>query len=393
MGKRDSDLVQQASEHVFQLFRKAGPESHLVFHGFKRSRDVVRAVREIGKAMDLPEAELEGVQLAAWFYHSGHARAHDPEGKRSLEIAREFLAGHGADEEQLAGVLACLTAVRLKEHGTLRDDVLRDGLLLWLARGSYLEDAELLRLEIERRENKIFSDVEWTQQCIDFFDQHPFRTRHAQIEYDADRAANLVRLHRRLRKDHREVEEQKEEQTKTTRGVGKVIQDIYSIQIRALIRLFAIADRRTSTMIRVNALMIGIIVALLGKRIAEERTFLWPTVALLAMNLVVIFQAVISMSGTLARVPAAEGEARDRNLLAFANEVPLTLQQFVDRMREIAYDPAALQRSVLENLFYARTFLIRRRRALVITYGLFISGLALSASLFVLTLFRQSGSP
>lgn len=393
MSKRDSDLVQQASEHVFQLFRKAGSENHLVFHGFKRSRDVVRAVREIGKAMDLPEADFEGVLLAAWFYHSGHALAHDPEGKRSLEIAREFLAGHGAKEGQIAGVLACLTAVRLKEHGTTPDDVLRDGLLLWLARQSHLEDAELLRLEIERRENKVFSDVEWTQQCIDFFDQNPFRTRYAQIEYDADRAANLVRLHRRLRKNRDEVEEQRQEETKSSRGMGKVIQDIYSIQLRALIRLFAIADRRTSTMIRVNALMIGIIVALLGKRIAEERTFLWPTIALLAMNLVVIFQSVFSMSGTLARVPAAEGEARDNNLLAFTNEIPLTLQQFVGRMRELAYDPAALQRSVLENLFYARMFLIRRRRALVVTYGLFIAGLALSASLFALTLIRQSGSP
>ena len=38
-------------------------------------------------------------------------------------------------------------------------------------------------------------------------------------------------------------------------------------------------------------------------------------------------------------------------------------------------------------------FLIRRRRSLVVTYRLFISGLALSASLFVLTLIRQSGSP
>ena len=393
MSKRDSDLVQQASEHVFQLFRKAGSDNHLVFHGFKRSRDVVRAVREIGKAMDLPEADFEGVLLAAWFYHSGHALAHDPEGKRSLEIAREFLAGHGAKEGQIAGVLACLTAVRLKEHGTTPDDVLRDGLLLWLARPSHLEDAELLRLEIERRENKVFSDVEWTQQCIDFFDQNPFRTRYAQIEYDADRAANLVRLHRRLRKNRDEVEEQKQEETKSSRGMGKVIQDIYSIQLRALIRLFAIADRRTSTMIRVNALMIGIIVALLGKRIAEERTLLWPTIALLAMNLVVIFQSVFSMSGTLARVPAAEGEARDNNLLAFTNEIPLTLQQFVGRMRELAYDPAALQRSVLENLFYARMFLIRRRRALVVTYGLFIAGLALSASLFAMTLIRQSGSP
>ncbi len=393
MSKRDSDLVQQASEHVFQLFRKAGSDNHLVFHGFKRSRDVVRAVRKIGKAMDLPEADFEGVLLAAWFYHSGHALAHDPEGKRSLEIAREFLAGHGAKEGQIAGVLACLTAVRLKAHGTTPDDVLRDGLLLWLARQSHLEDAELLRLEIERRENKVFSDVEWTQQCIDFFHQNSFRTRYAQIEYDADRAANLVRLHRRLRKNRDEVEEQRQEETKSSRGMGKVIQDIYSIQIRALIRLFAIADRRTSTMIRVNALMIGIIVALLGKRIAEEHTFLWPTIALLAMNLVVILQSVYSMSGTLARVPAEEAELRDRNLLAFANEVPLTVQQFVGRMRELADDPAALQQSVMENLFYARMFLIRRRRALVVTYGLFISGLVLSASLFVLTLIRQSGSP
>src|SRR5260370_19448949 len=313
MSKRDSDLVQQASEYVFQLFRKAGSDNHLVFHGFKRSRDVARAVRKIGKAMDLAEADFEGVRLAAWFYHSGHALAHDPEGKRSLGIAREFLAGHGAKEGQIARVLACLTAVRLKEHGTTPDDVLRDGLLLWLARPSHVEDAELLRLEIERRENKVFSDVEWTQQCIDFFHQNSFRTRYAQIEYDADRAANLVRLHRRLRKNRDEVEEQRQEETKNSRGMGKVIQDIYSIQIRALIRLFAIADRRTSTMIRVNALMIGVIVALLRTRSAEEHTFLWPTIALLAMNLVVILQSVYSMCGTLARAPADAAELRDRH--------------------------------------------------------------------------------
>jgi len=139
------------------------------------------------------------LMLSAWFHDSGYV-ANGGGLEKSIEIARDFLARQKQPGSLADAVADCLkdTADGEAREGRVRD-VLHDALLAPLASKSYIEDAQLLRLEEEGRIGKSFSDVEWTQGLIGYFHSHAYRTRWAQLEYEGGRAKNLVRLHKLLR--------------------------------------------------------------------------------------------------------------------------------------------------------------------------------------------------
>jgi len=121
-------------------------------------------------------------------------------------------------------------------------------------------EAELLRLEEERRTRKSGSDVDWTRSRIDQLEQSSYRTRWAQLEYENGRARNLVRLNKLLRRQEEESTAQREVGTKAAKNLGKVVESVFSDLTRNQLRLLSIADRRTATMIHVNAIMISLVV-------------------------------------------------------------------------------------------------------------------------------------
>jgi predicted metal-dependent HD superfamily phosphohydrolase len=394
MSKHHSDLLRAASEHVFTLFRDAKPENPLVYHGFRRTRELVDACKEIAKGTKLDDEDYETIMLAAWFYDAGYATGLDGKREKSVETLREFLDAQGQPEAVCDAVKACLSNVGNgvpAQGGTLREDVLHDATLAPLAAKSYVEDSELLRLELERRKGKLYSDVDWTQQCISFFESHPFRTRYAQLEYNARRAANLVRLHKLLRRQVEEAAEERAEQAKASKSVGKTVESIFYYLTKLQVGLVSLADRRTSTMIHVNAIMISIVVGLLLRRIDSDRYLLVPTLCLLTVNLVVIFFSIYSMRGTRSTLAAEEARTHEANLLAFTNDTAVSLQEYSGRMNHLALDVPGLQKTMIEQMYFVRKMLLARQRSMRLTYDIFIVGLALSLVVFAVALVRGAG--
>ncbi len=391
MGKHDNDLVQKASEHVFELFRSAKPEVPLVYHGFRRTRELVDACKDVAKGCKLADGDVDVVLLAAWFHDAGFAAGFDADRRRSVEICREFLVRHEGRKSLADRVIACLDGpdgARRQPERALQD-VLHDGLLIQLAHKNYLEDSELLRLELERRKGRLYSDVEGTQHCISFIDSHPYRTRYAQLEYNDRRAANLVRLHKMLRRQVEEAGEERAEQAKISKGVGKTVESIFYYLTKIQVGLVGLADRRTSTMIHVNAIMISIVIGLLLRRIESERYLLAPTLVLLMVNLVAIFVSIYSMRSARASMLRDEARVHDANLLLFTNDVALSLPEYFERMNRMALDVPGLQKAMIEHLYFVRRMLSDRQRALRITYDIFIYGLALSLIVFAVALIRR----
>jgi hypothetical protein len=412
MSKRNSDLVRLAGEHVFKLFRGVGQDPPLVYHGFRRSRELVDACKDVAKGCELAGADIEAVLLAAWFHDTCYATGLEDDRNRSIQLCREFLVHHHAPEELRDRVVACLEGLDDTDHGAhdAREDllhhggdehdgagldyhapcdVLYDGLLVALARKNFVEEAELLRLEVERREGKTFSDVDWTQRCIEFVENHPYRTRFAQLEYNGRRAANLVRLHKLLRRQVEDAEEERAEQAKLSRGLGKTIESVFYYLTRFQVQLVGIADRRTSTMVHVNAIMISIVVALLLRRLDSQRYLLVPTLVLLSVNLATIVVSIYSMRAARAKLLADESRIHDSNLLVFTNDISVSFPEYEDRMNHLASDVPGMQRSMIEHMYFVRKLLVDRQRALRVTYDVFIYGLALSLLAFAVALVRR----
>ena len=383
MGKADSDIVRLAGEHVLELFSSAGADVPLIYHRFKRSRALVEDTKEIAKGNKLNEEEGEVLLLSAWFHDAGEAAARDgsSEQKRekSVEIARAFLERAGQPQSVADAVTACLRAVNGGEKGRdgLAADVLHDALLAPLASKSYLEESELLRLEEQRRTGKVYSDVEWTQSRIDCLHKQAYRTRWAQLEYLGGRAKNLERLYKLLRTQREEA---------SSKVAGRTAEALFADLTRNQLKVLGIADRRTSTMIHVNAIMISLVVALVLRKIDEHRNFIVPTIALLCVNLAVVFISIFSMrAGRELRRFRDKEEilVHDANLLLSTSNVKVSLPGYLERMDELVLDPPGLQRAFFECLYFGRNLLAHRAKMLQLTYDVFLYGLATSLVLFI----------
>ncbi len=392
MSKDDSEIVRLAGQHVFDLFRSANGTSSLVYHGFKRSRALVDDCKEIAKGSKLNGSEGQVLMLSAWFHDAGFA-VNGGGREKSIEIARAFLARHGQPESLADAVAGCLKALDEDEPGGhLARDVLHDALLAPLASKKYLEQAELLRLEEERRTGKSWSDVDWTRSRIDQLEQSSFRTRWAQLEYENGRARNLVRLNKLLRRQEEESTAQREEGAKAAKNLGKVVESVFSDLTRNQLRLLSIADRRTATMIHVNAIMISLVVGLMLRKLEEHSALFAPTVLLICVNLAVIVASILSMQAgrrKLRQIPHEEMVAHDANLLLTTNEENVSLREYLQRMGELTAEPPALQKAMLEYVYFARKLLIGRRKMLQLTYNIFVYGLAVSVLLFVIAIVRS----
>ena len=401
MGKHNREIVRLAREHVFALFRAAAERIPLEFHQFRRTREVVDACKEIAKGCKLGDEARQVVLVCAWFYDACYATGSNDHA-RSLELCLEFMKGQQASGPTPEQITDCFHNIAADHDATAApggveagderpSDVLHDARLAVLAARDYVEQAELLRLELERTAGTPCSDGEWTQRCIEFFGAHDFRTRFAQLAYGHGRAANLVRLQKQLRKQQRQLEDERaDEQSSSARGVAKSAENMFYHFTRLHLSLFNVADHRTSTMVHVNAIMMSIAVALLARRIATERDLLLPTCVLLAVNLAVVFLAVHSLRAPrTTSLTGDEARRHQANVLAFTNEQPFSLSEYAAQMSRLATDPEHFQSQVVEHLYIGRKLLHDRTRALRRTYDVFMYGVALAMVAFVVTLARR----
>jgi hypothetical protein len=394
MRKRDKDIIRNAADHVFALFRDAGRDGALVYHGYDRARELTRACREIAKGCDLDDAEMRIAILAAWFHDAGRTTEPQANGVESAAIARRFLAAEGEQGGLADAIEACMRAA---DDGVLENtahEVLHDALLVTTAGKDYLRELPLLRLENERRGGAPLCDVEWTESCIRFLEQHPFRTRYAQLEYNRGRAENLVRLHNLLREHREDADEARAQAEKAERGLGKTIEDLYSDITRNQFKLFNVADRRTATMVHVNAIMISLVGALLLRHLDSHPQYLLPTLLLLAVNLASIVISIFSMRAprSMKRILGGidgDAAAHDSNMLLIMNPVPVTRDQYHKDMEELARDVPALRNTMIEATYFVRRILHWRAQMLRLTYDVFIGGLCLAVFAFVIAALRN----
>jgi hypothetical protein len=224
---------------------------------------------------------------------------------------------------------------------------------------------------------------------IDRLEKHPYLTRWAQLEYDARSAASLVRLHKQLRRQTGEEADRRAEESKVAKSYGRTVESLFGGLTRNQLRMFSIADRRTSTMIHVNAIMISLLVALVLRNIEQHRDLLIPTVVLLCINLVVVVLSILSLRAGREKQVRADSRVRDGNLLLATNEANVTLPGYLEGMNQLLSDGPALQKAMVEYLHVNRQFLIRRRRTLLLTYDIFIYGLAVGVILFTIAIVRR----
>ena len=252
-----------------------------------------------------------------------------------------------------------------------------------------------MRLERERRGAPPLSDVEWTESCLHFLEQHPFRTRYAQIEYNRARAENLVRLHALLREQREEAASERAQADKAEKGVGKTIEDLYNDITKNQLKILNVADRRTATMVHVNAIMISLVAALFLRHVESHPHLLVPTIILLAVNLAAILISILSMraprslKGLLHGLSEQEAAACDKNLLLSLNPTTTNRDEYYQEMEKLARDLPALRTTMIDATYFGRRILNWRAHMLRLTYDVFLGGLFVAVFAFVIVSLRK----
>ncbi|WP_026308525.1 hypothetical protein [Spirosoma spitsbergense] len=272
------NVVKKARKYVFALYNKH-VSTDRYFHTYTRAFEVVKACKELARAMALPDEACEVLLLAAWFVDSRYIHIDHETKPDSVAIAQAFLEEYGYPATKAEQVVRCIQSVEgAKPPESPLAELLYDGYWLYLAQRNYAQQAELIRAEQERLLGRTFSDEQWIRQCMDDFTEHPFYTEFAQREYSRQRAENRLILDHKLRKltysaspDHKE----------DNRLSYREIEDAFKLTSRNYVKLVGVADRKAGLLIHVSSIIISIMLAVLLRHLTDNPTLLGPTVLLL----------------------------------------------------------------------------------------------------------------
>jgi HD superfamily phosphodiesterase len=264
-----SDIVQRASEHIFELFKQKLPE-HLVYHNYAHTESVALAARKLAKGMELGEEAIEIVTLAGWFHDAGFIEAYHGHEDVSKRIAEEYLRGEGASDEKIGYILGCIEATRMPQRPkNLLEEILCDADMSALGKKTSFERSQLLRIEWEKALGKTMTDEEWLRQDLNFLTSHKYFTRYAQEIYDDRKLENIRERDKQLRKLIKANEEAKHEEeivsklsTSMTENLPPNIQPV-DISTSMYEDQIARVDRKAGMMLLVNSFIITIISSLL----------------------------------------------------------------------------------------------------------------------------------
>lgn len=387
----NQDIIKQASEFVFKLFREKLSKK-LVYHNYKHTFETAKEAQDLGERHQLPPDELQDLVLAAWFHDTGYIDAYKGHEEESVRYATEWLERQQYPPARIERINGCILATK---HGSetngLLQDILVDADLSNIGKKSFFANAELLRVELEIFQDKFFTDQEWAQFQVDFLLSMSFRTTQAQRKYAEQLGLNIQEQRNRLSKEAKILKKEEKKSRETLAQPKRGIETMFRNTYRTHLNLSAIADNKANMMISLNAIILSVVITYLsaktsvsGTEFAQHRSLLLPVGMLLLTTLGSIIFAIISAQPdvTSFSMNKKKTDGRKVNLLFFGNFTHLALEDFQKGMHEIMRDKKSLYTNMITDIYYLGHVLNRKYRILRISYTIFMVGLVLTVVAF-----------
>ena len=384
------NIIQKADNYVFDLFKNAN-KSNLIFHDYKHTTDVVKAVIEIGKETELKDDELEILTLAAWFHDTGYLEKCEGHEKISSEIAKKFLESENYNSEKINKVIDCILVTELDNKPVnLLQEVMCDADTLNVGTIEYPIRSKLLRAERELVSGQEMLEIDWLKNELEFLNNHWFYTRYMQLNYNETKAKNIIQRQGEFRKINRKLEEQnlknteKEVKSQRSEVPNRGIETMFRTTLRNHINLSAIADNKANLMLSINAIIISITISVLVPNYKTNPEFNIPAGFMLLVCLLSIVFATLSTRPKVTRGTFTKEDIINKkaNLLFFGNFFNTSLEEFEWGMGEMMKDRDFLYGSMVRDLHSLGKVLNRKYYFLRITYYIFMYGMILSVLLF-----------
>jgi len=194
------DIIRKSEIYVRKLISEK-LRAEFFYHNLEHTLEVVNAVKEISKGMNLNSDETENLIIAAWFHDAGNIESIINHEEKSAFIAEKFLYENELSANRIKIVTDLILATKLiNTPKNIFEMIIRDADLIHFGKKEFFKRNDLLRLEWEKTLNQFYTDSDWLKSTFEFADKYPFFTEFANEKYGAQRKENLNLIKEKIEK-------------------------------------------------------------------------------------------------------------------------------------------------------------------------------------------------
>ncbi len=385
-----TDIGTLARQFVLNLFNQKN-DPRLVFHTYRQTLEIARAVNSLAQANGLTEQEWGMAELASWFINVGYLFDYQNPMPKSLELAQKFFDAHHFLPEKQASILHLLKAVFSDQPPkTAESQVLSDAIRAVHFGERFFENVPLMRLERELLLNQQYSIEEWNQYQMQLLLGTRFFTSDAKVNFEPLVANHLVAIKGRMEKKKgkesaTEGSQKKFKHLESKTSVGT--QTFFRTNYRTHINLSAIADNKANIMISVNAILISVVISIISYRNMTETMpgVLMPTLIFLVSGLASLIFAVLAARPKVTSIvnDGTPLEDAKKNIVFFGNFVNLKMEKYEELMDEVFNDSELLYGNMTRDLYHLGKVLDKKYRYLSLSYNVFMVGFIATVMTFL----------
>ena len=180
--------------HQIEEFLLSNLPDHLYYHNIDHIRDVVDKVQVYGEKEGLNNSQMHLLITAAWLHDIGYIWDEASHEQRGAQFTREYLPSWGFSEKEIEDVCGMIMATKIPQSPqNLMEEVICDADLDYLGREDYFQVSR--RFYNELNHYKPFSEDQWQNLQISFFNDHKYFTSSANRLRKEGKAKNLEIIH------------------------------------------------------------------------------------------------------------------------------------------------------------------------------------------------------
>ena len=171
-----------------------GLSSHLYYHGYHHTIDVLEAAMSIASHENLSNENIRLLRIAVLFHDSGFLRSYDNHEEKGCDLVKEYLPGFGFSKSQIKIICEMIMATKVPQKPkNILEQILCDADLDYLGRNDVEEVSKSLMEELKFQKKLIDIKV-WNEMQIDFLRIHRYNTEYSIKNREPKKLEYLNRL-------------------------------------------------------------------------------------------------------------------------------------------------------------------------------------------------------
>ena len=374
-----SDIVPVASDYVKQLLNSSLSSSHY-YHNWDHTREVWEEARDLGQAAQLPDDQLEILQLSALFHDTGFVKSYSDHETHSKTITQEYLKNQSYSDDKLQQILLTIEATRVPHRPADKiGSLLQDADLASLASPKWESYNINLRKERAALEQKEFTDLDWAQLNLEFYKNTVYQTLEGKTKYDEQKKNNRDAL-----KDQSKLI--KKQSNPSLINGNRTAELLFKTALRNHINLTQIADNKANIMLTVNAMILTFAMPILFQKasIRENWYFAGPfSIIGFCCIISIVYATLATQPGKFqGKFKADDMEAGKGSLFFFGNFFATSLDDYTAAMKKALANEDRLDDSAILDLYFMGKSLGRKFLLLRQCYSFFLFGIIIGSVLF-----------